>query len=406
MSLATRQDSLGSKGGSSSWIRRIWLVLCGFLSGRPPPAGAGSTHALAGGSEPSGAAWQAERIAELQNALDQEHEKSRRLQQQVKQLHQSLHQALRVTVDKLKDDCQQGQSAVVGRVDEASQASEKGVLQTGHCVSSIVDMAREQITDFERIQHEVGQGSEIGTAIAEQRAAIETFVERLRNDLENQNETASRAVEQSNQVVVAGKTIRDIARASKILNLNAQIEAARLGTEGEPFAIIARNMVDLSRRVEQANQIIGEVAVSMRNSLPQLGQMASSMLQMAIDFGDDLHTTLERVHDAEGNLRVLVRGSVSESKNRVDEILQTSHEAISALQFQDPMQQCLRQIPYTTQTLLNRVPAMLSKVAPELELDSRMVDEEVEEHWAAPLSTADPLGREEDRPEAGEVMLF
>ncbi|WP_051289825.1 methyl-accepting chemotaxis protein [Paenibacillus massiliensis] len=63
--------------------------------------------------------------------------------------------------------------------------------------------------------------------------------------------------EQSQSIVKITQLIQDVARQTKILSLNASIEAARAGVQGKGFAVVAEEVQQLSDKTQKAS---GEIA--------------------------------------------------------------------------------------------------------------------------------------------------
>lgn len=299
------------------------------------------------------------------------------------------------------------QAGVVSRVEDSATASEAGVLETGGAVSHIVGRAKEEIEASKRIADELGKGTGLASAVEKQSDAVNGFTQAVAEQIRQQSAVARKALEHSAEVANAGARIAEIAQASKMLNLNAQIEAARLGKVGEPFAVIAGEMGNLSTRVQEANMIVSRLAQDMQQILPELARRAEEMLRLNETFEKEIEGHLKDALGAEATLRELVASSVSESESRVDDILRTSYKALSALQFQDPMQQALRQIPHMTIELLAGIPDSLKSIAPGVDLNDlqSLVHVQANDN-AAPIAEDDPYSDDEERPDAGEVMLF
>lgn len=71
---------------------------------------------------------------------------------------------------------------------------------------------------------------------------------------------------QSDRIADMVHTIRNIAEQTRFIALNAAIEAARAGTSGRSFAIVAAEVRTLAARINEATEEIGRV-VSSNNQL-------------------------------------------------------------------------------------------------------------------------------------------
>lgn len=97
-----------------------------------------------------------------------------------------------------------------------------------------------------------------GVAGAEQEASPETIIELARAVAEVSAQRTS--------------AIGDITRRTKILALNAKIEAARAGIHGAGFGVVAAEVQNISSEIDQAASQMRDEIVGSANRLHQLGQ--------------------------------------------------------------------------------------------------------------------------------------
>jgi methyl-accepting chemotaxis protein len=72
--------------------------------------------------------------------------------------------------------------------------------------------------------------------------------------------------EQASTIGSIVENIQDIARQTNLLAINAAIEAARAGTSGAGFAVIANEVRQLAERSRLSGQRIGEIALQLKQS--------------------------------------------------------------------------------------------------------------------------------------------
>ncbi len=234
--------------------------------------------------------------------------------------------------------------AVAERIPSAVSITEREVLVVGRCVSEVVDAARAQAVESREILGHVDENSGIATAIEKLATAMASFLGELSPVLDRQQSISTAAAANSAKIEEAGQKIESIALAANILNLNAQIEAARLGAIGEPFMIIASEMTSLTRQIEEANQLISELSSELGSRLPEIAKLSDGISRRCGAFSQDFESQVSNVRDAQGSMQQIVRDSLQSTEERAALMLRIGQDALSHLQFQDPVAQSLRQV--------------------------------------------------------------
>ena len=260
----------------------------------------------------------------------------------------SLHEAVRVV-----------QHVIADRIPHVVEITEQEVLIVGKAVNDVVDAARAQVVESREILAQVDENSGIAVTIERLATAMEKFLNTLNPYLKRQEVVSSTAANYGAKIEEAGHKIETIALAANILNLNAQIEAARLGTVGEPFMIIASEMTTLTRQIEEANGMIAELSNTLLSTLPEIEAINGAISSTCADFGSDFHKQVTEVRDVQHLLQANVRTSLESTESRAEQMLRISQDALSHLQFQDPVAQSLWQVQLGLSALANMVGANL-----------------------------------------------
>jgi DNA-binding ferritin-like protein len=237
--------------------------------------------------------------------------------------------------------------AEVSRVVEASvRATEHGVIGAGNALSSIVDCAREQAGSLEVVASKVGGGGDsgIGGAIRAQASAMGDFTESLVARAHRQRETTRKAAGMSQDIQSLARQLQQIAIQARVLSLNAKIECAHLGVHGAALSAVASEMEAVTNAVKRANDDIARLAASLTKSLPELSANAEELAESSQSFATSFSSQSQATEDAFSSLMDAVRESTSVSHKGIEQILRLSRDALSSLQFQDPVAQNLREL--------------------------------------------------------------
>jgi len=241
--------------------------------------------------------------------------------------------------------------SVDSRVERASETAEEGVLIAGKSIDIIFREARAAANLG---QGRGGDGTDIGALAARQSEHVQSYVEQLAEVLDNQAVATRQAMKQSATISEAGIRINDIATSVSVLGLNAQIEASRLGAAGSGFNVIAAEMHELGKQVALANAMIGELATNLAAALPELLRNGDRMKEKSREFTAVLARDIRLMEEANRRTEDSLRAAHIETERRLERIRQASNEALSALQFHDPMVQHLRQLPPLVDEVLRR----------------------------------------------------
>lgn len=118
--------------------------------------------------------------------------------------------------------------------------------------------------------------------------ASEAAIRSLAGDMEKIDRVFNQLQDQSAEIGAIVGNIQDIAKQTNLLALNASIEAARAGEHGRGFSVVADEVRNLSRRVNQSSEQIREIAENLghsattaRTGLENIDQSRGTCLQEA-----------------------------------------------------------------------------------------------------------------------------
>ena len=281
---------------------------------------------------------------------------------------------------------------------QANRTTETETIAVGEALSAIVAEADRFVKEIRgslsSLQGANPREQGLAELIDEQSRTVTAYVEVTRADAAAQREAAEAAHQQAQTIMKVGSTIAEVARSSKMLALNASIEAARLGSAGRSFAVIASQMQTLSDQVHESNQLVAQLATQLLELLPRIASSSSEMSKRSEAFNTALRPKMEKVQAGTGQLQRALTQSLGSSDDRLAKIISHSQDALSHLQFQDPTAQRLMRIDKTLESTERKMTEILQH-------------QEYEAYIEQPLQ--EELGGGIDAacaPDAGDVMLF
>jgi methyl-accepting chemotaxis protein len=227
-------------------------------------------------------------------------------------------------------------------VDGVRSLTEREVLACGNVVSDIVSNARRLAAESE---------SSLAASIARSEEINDRFVRDMQQDILAQTTAVNSVLDLAKGIEEAVAAINDLTVSSRVLAINARIEAARLGEQGRGFAVIADNLSELSRVIRASSDKVSTTIGAVRLGLQPVSEHAASMDDRTKRFVDDVadQVKLSSLHTDDG-----------QSTGPLASITELANQALSHLQFQDPMAQKLLSINRDLEHVKGRVASVLN----------------------------------------------
>jgi methyl-accepting chemotaxis protein len=236
-------------------------------------------------------------------------------------------------------------------VERASAVSERGVLEVGRALGALVDESRSQTSDLlEVLPRLEGDGStdessmSIRDAIGRQTSTVTTFAQELISRAGRQNEMADHAARLTEGIAHLARDVSSIAVKARLLSLNARIECSRLGEQGKAMTVVANEIRQVSASVAKANADISELAGQLTELLPAVARLSAELQSSSHEFRESFERSQYETQATYTSLMTLVKSTVERSQARAERMLCQAQDALSALNFQDPMAQQLREL--------------------------------------------------------------
>ena len=303
-------------------------------------------------------------------------------------------------------------SLVLERIRKVNKLTESEVLSAGDALNRIVVEAKAHVDGTKATLSAIANDrsdESVTSVVTRQVERSEAFLVRTESLIKQQSKSANHAMGLSKRIAELGDQISLIAFQSRLLSLNASIEAARLNTQGAAFGVISVEMKRLSDAVEVTNQTVAALARELAEALPDIAKMGFKLLESSQQFRGELESGLSEIQNATTSLKSTIADSLSDGDQRIDRVIHESHAALSHLQFQDVCAQSLLIIDsdldntrFSLRDLVNVAGVAEATVSKDVNLKLNVATSN-RDLVAGEVVTFNDDG---DAPEAGEVMLF
>jgi len=238
------------------------------------------------------------------------------------------------------DEITRGKQLIAKRVASMQELTEQEVLACGNALSSIFEHVRKLMVDAE---------SAMSGSIQRYEVATTQFGRGIQEDGRAQEAAVAHMLQLGKGIEGAIGSIDTLTRVSKMLAINTRIEAARIGEQGQAFAVISDRMRELSDAIRVASDQVKSAIVAMHEAIPPIMERAASISARTESFIGEVG----RYVDSSKRLDADV------GNNRLEDVVQLSNQALSHLQFQDRLQQQLMSINHAVDILDQRAARVL-----------------------------------------------
>lgn len=236
------------------------------------------------------------------------------------------------------------EAMVIERIQGVNKMTESEILSVGDALQRIVKEAQAHVDatrgTLSAIANDRSDESVTGL-VSRQASRSEHFLGRVEALIAQQARHAEHAVVLTKRIAELGDRVSNIAFQSRLLSLNASVEAARLNSQGAAFGVISVEMKRLSDAVEDANRGVADLASELTEALPNIAKVGHELLECSNSFRQELHGGLQEIQHATSSLRTTIGNSMSDGDKRIDRVITESNAALSHLQFQDVCAQSL-----------------------------------------------------------------
>lgn len=255
---------------------------------------------------------------------------------------------------------------------QTSAQIESSVVEVCGSFQGIAERAKQAVARTSGFLSREGQGSSETQSFESLIDNCSETLVKILNVTEEAGEISRRAIERIRQMDKASQTIsaalqqlEQIAGGNKILALNARIEAARAGSYGAGFAVVAMEVISQTERSQkvnaQVNDLITNLRMLARSTLDDLQQMNEKDHKRVEGCKLDVDESLRDLQTAHGEMKKMLTGMTEEGALLASDI----GAAVRGLQFQDRTSQRIGHVVEDLDTLHARLTTRFGTVSGE-----------------------------------------
>lgn len=228
--------------------------------------------------------------------------------------------------------------AIAERIAEINQTTEQEILALGECIFRIVERSQANIEHTEGAMDKVLHAHRAQEeAIVQYNRQVALFQDELESKLKLLQDITTKAVTFGSRIAKLGRRLDGLSMASKVLSINANIEAGRSNQYG--FQVIAQQIQQLSGETISASGEIEQIATDMLELLPSILEQTTQIRAGAERTNDSLQPIQAQVEQSSVALQDAVRQSREVGAAGLSKILKDSEQASAHIRFQDPVAQ-------------------------------------------------------------------
>ena len=256
--------------------------------------------------------------------------------------------------ESLTDEAIEIGREISGRVcrslQDAREKTEDAVMAVCDHVTKLVAIARQGNEEAQGTLHTiVGTGGssrfDDETSIAEvvhtQAESVNSFVADTREFFNQQITIGDAASKSCQEMQLCVAQVVKLVFSSEILAYNIQIESARLGDDGRAFSVLGDEMVRFSSKVRDANIAIQASLQLVTETMRQFQEQSKAMDVRLDEFTEQLRRKMDDVQMRTSKLTDSLHSTLERITHRNQAVIACSNDALSELQFQDPLAQSL-----------------------------------------------------------------
>lgn len=166
-------------------------------------------------------------------------------------------------------------------------ASSTPIFDNGNVVGVVTGIiSNDRISHMRDVATELSSSVDVMSATTEELAMTSSDVSRRLDELSQFADSMSEDIQQINKIVSA---VKDIAMHSKILGLNASIEAARSGEHGKGFAVVANEIQKMAENSTNSADHIAKQLDNIKQSIHYINDTTTQVAAFTQQYSSSMH---------------------------------------------------------------------------------------------------------------------
>lgn len=292
----------------------------------------------------------------------------------------------------------------ISGLEGALALTEQEVLAAGERLATILSESQQQLGELSKIEGQLhlrdagSLGAVLDDLLSFVHRAIELY-QQLGQDiahLSTRSETAHRGAAEILRLI---REIQSISDSSRLLALNARIEAGRGSTHQAALAALANEMKDLSQQVTSTAATIERVGTSLASVLDDVGTCGEKAAKSCASTIVELRSRGADLQESQTQGRRAVADVLDSSRARGERIRKEYFAVLSHLQFQDVLRQRMREATEEHSRYVGLFEEIRSVLASQ--------PETIDASWLAEkLDRLKPTEEQSDQQESGLVQFL
>jgi methyl-accepting chemotaxis protein len=241
---------------------------------------------------------------------------------------------------------------------QTSSQIESSVVEVCKSFQAIAGRAKETVVRAAGFLSREGDGASDAQSFESLIENCSETLVKILNGIEEAGEISRRAIERIEQMDKASQAIsaalvqlERIAKGNQILALNARIEAARAGSHGAGFAVVAMEVISQTERSKkvygEVSDLIGSLRILASSTLGDLQQMNEKDRKRVEQCKHEVDESLGDLQTAHGEMKRMLTGMTEDGALLANDI----GAAVRGLQFQDRTSQRIAHVIEDLDTL-------------------------------------------------------
>lgn len=253
----------------------------------------------------------------------------------------------------------------IASVGTATEAVSQSVANTLTCVRAGQQETRDAANDVAAVAAAAEQMSATIGEISEQSARTDQHAQSATSAAKAADEAMTRVREAASEVAGIVKVIQNIAQQTNLLALNASIEAARAGTAGKGFGVVATEVKALAHQAADASDDIEHRVESMQKAAECGSTHVATVFDALQESAEGMAAISAAIYQQNAATQQIARGAegarirTSSASNALDDILR---EAQSVDDHLGSVREAARSVHHQTRDLTASVGDFVKRV--------------------------------------------